>query len=99
MLNARALTIYLWHVPIIVAVTRIGEAHGLPVRGAAGISWRFVVIVALVALAVALFGWIEDVAAGRRPTLVPGGRPRRLTDAPVSPAVPPVRQLSETVHG
>jgi peptidoglycan/LPS O-acetylase OafA/YrhL len=98
-LNARALTIYLWHVPIIVAVTKIGEAHGLPVRGAAGIGWRLAVVVVLVALAVALFGWVEDVAAGRRPTLLPGGRPRRPVDAPVSPAVPPLRQMSETVHG
>ncbi len=97
-LNARALTIYLWHVPIIVAVTRIGEAHGLPVRGTVGIGWRFVVIVALVTIAVALFGWIEDVAAGRRPALVPGGRPRRPVDAPVSPAVPPLRPVSGTVH-
>jgi peptidoglycan/LPS O-acetylase OafA/YrhL len=98
-LNARALTIYLWHVPIIVAVTRIGEAHGLPVRGATGIGWRFAVIVALVALAVALFGWVEDVAAGRPPRLLPGGGPRRPVDAPVSPAVPAVRSMSETVAG
>ncbi|GAA3345216.1 acyltransferase [Amorphoplanes nipponensis] len=94
-LNARALTIYLWHVPIIVAVTRIGEAHGLPVRGAAGIGWRFGVIVALVAVAVALFGWVEDFAAGRRPALVPGARRRRPVAAPVSPAV---GQIAETVH-
>jgi peptidoglycan/LPS O-acetylase OafA/YrhL len=87
-LNARALTIYLWHVPIIVAVTKIGEAHGLPTRGAVGIGWRFVVIVALIAAAVALFGWVEDFAAGRRLVLLPGGRPRRPAAAPVSPAVP-----------
>jgi peptidoglycan/LPS O-acetylase OafA/YrhL len=94
-LNARALTIYLWHVPIIVAVTRIGETHGLPVRGAAGIGWRLVVITALVAAAVALFGWVEDFAAGRRPVLLPGGRRRRPVAAPVSPAV---GQISETVR-
>ncbi|RSM50576.1 acyltransferase [Actinoplanes sp. ATCC 53533] len=98
-LNARALTIYLWHVPIIVAVTQIGEAHGLPVRGAVGIGWRFGVIVVLVVLAVALFGWVEDFAVGRRPTLVPGGRPRRPVVAPVSPAVPPLRQVSGSAHG
>ncbi|AGZ39885.1 acyltransferase family protein [Actinoplanes friuliensis] len=96
-LNARALTIYLWHVPIIVAVTTIGERHGLPVRGAVGIGWRFVVIVALVAVAVLLVGWVEDFAAGRRPVLVPGGRPRRPVDAPVSPAVARL-PVGETVH-
>ena len=94
-LNARALTIYLWHVPIIVAVTRIGETHGLPVRGATGIGWRLVVIAALIAVAVALFGWVEDFAAGRRPVLLPGGRRRRPVAAPVSPAV---GQISETVR-
>ena len=90
-LNARALTIYLWHVPIIVAVTKIGEAHGLPTRGFTGISWRFVVIVALVTLAVLAFGWVEDFAAARPLRLVPGGRPRRPAVAPVSPGVPLMR--------
>lgn len=89
-LNARALTIYLWHVPIIVAVTKIGEAHGLPTRGFAGIGWRFVVIVALVGLAVLAFGWVEDFAAARPLRLLPGGRPRRPAVAPVSPGVPPM---------
>ncbi|MEU7905197.1 acyltransferase [Actinoplanes sp. NPDC049118] len=100
-LNARALTIYLWHVPIIVAVTRIGETHGLPVRGPVGIGWRFAVIVALVTLAVLLFGWVEDFAAGRLPVLVPGGRPRRPAEAPVSPAIPRVSHraaMGETVR-
>nr|BFE75818.1 acyltransferase [Actinoplanes digitatis] len=98
-LNARALTIYLWHVPIIVAVTKIGEAHGLPVRGAVGIGWRFVVIVALVSLAVLLFGWVEDFAAGRVPVLVPGGRPRRPAEAPVSPAIPPAPEKRRAAVG
>jgi len=86
-LNARALTIYLWHVPVIVAVTKLGEAHGLPTRGWVGISWRLTVVAGLVALAVLLVGWVEDVAADRPPRLLPGRRPR---SAPVSPAVPRV---------
>jgi peptidoglycan/LPS O-acetylase OafA/YrhL len=86
-LNARALTIYLWHVPIVVAVTRIGETHGLPVRGAVGIGWRLVVIVALIVLAVLLFGWIEDFAAGRPVRLLPGA------PAPV----PAVRRITVTI--
>ncbi|AGL15104.1 acyltransferase [Actinoplanes sp. N902-109] len=85
-LNARALTIYLWHVPIVVGVTKWGEAHGLPTRGWDGIGWRLVVIVALVTLAVLLVGWVEDVAGGRAPRLLPGTR--RPRSAPVSPAVP-----------
>ncbi|GAA0475443.1 membrane protein [Paractinoplanes deccanensis] len=82
-LNARALTIYLWHVPLILLVVRLAEATGLPVLGWVGISWRLVVVAALLALAVMAIGWVEDWSAGRRPTLIPGGRPRAV---PVSPA-------------
>ncbi|WP_203841381.1 acyltransferase family protein [Winogradskya humida] len=86
-LNARALTIYLWHVPIIVGVTKWGEAHGLPTRGWDGISWRLVVVGTLVTLAVLLFGWAEDAAGDRPLRLLPGKKPR---NAPISPAVPSV---------
>ncbi len=70
-LNARALTIYLWHVPIIVAITHAGEDAGWAVRGPWGVGWRLVVVVALLALVVLTAGWVEDVAAGRRPVLLP----------------------------
>jgi peptidoglycan/LPS O-acetylase OafA/YrhL len=81
-LNARALTVYLWHVPLIVAVVRLAEAYGLPVVGWVGISWRLAVVTVLLAVIVVLVGWVEDVAAGRRPALLPG----RRTVVPVSPA-------------
>jgi len=80
-LNARALTVYLWHVPLIVAVVRFAEAHGLPVFGWVGIGWRLAVVTVLLAVLVVLVGWVEDVAAGRRPVLLPGRRP----PVPVSP--------------
>jgi peptidoglycan/LPS O-acetylase OafA/YrhL len=70
-LNARALTVYLWHVPIIVLITHAGEDAGWPVRGTVGIGWRLAVVLALVALAVLAVGWVEDLCAGRRPVLVP----------------------------
>jgi peptidoglycan/LPS O-acetylase OafA/YrhL len=78
-LNARALTVYVWHVPIIVAVTLAGEGAGWPVRGFLGIGWRLCVVVALLTVVVLLFGWVEDVAAGRRPALLPQtvGPPRK----------------------
>ena len=82
-LNARALTIYLWHVPLIVAVARFAEWSGLPIFGWVGISWRLAVVGLLLAVIVLAVGWVEDVAAGRRPTLVPGAGRRRV---PVSPA-------------
>ena len=82
-LNARALTIYLWHVPLIVAVARFAEWSGLPIFGWVGISWRLAVVTAALSLIVLAVGWVEDVSAGRRPALVPGAPGRR---APVSPA-------------
>ncbi|WP_203823833.1 acyltransferase family protein [Actinoplanes palleronii] len=81
-LNSRALSIYLWHIPILVGVTQFGERHGLPIAGPVGLGWRFVALVGLLGVALALFGWVEDVAGGRRPALLPG---RRLP-VPVSPA-------------
>ncbi|KUL42474.1 acyltransferase family protein [Actinoplanes awajinensis] len=83
-LNSRALSIYLWHIPILVGVTQFGERHGLPIAGPVGLGWRFVALVGLLGVALALFGWVEDVAGGRRPALLPG---RRLpVPVPVSPA-------------
>jgi peptidoglycan/LPS O-acetylase OafA/YrhL len=78
-LNSRALTIYLWHVPILTGVTRLAEQHGWPVLSKVGITWRLVVVFAGVAVAVALFGWVEDIAGRRRPVLVPGARRPRTT--------------------
>jgi peptidoglycan/LPS O-acetylase OafA/YrhL len=96
LLNARALTIYLWHVPIIVAVTYAAVWAGLPIFGAVGIGWRLVVVTGLLALVVLLVGWVEDVAAGRRPTLIPGGVPKAI---PVSPAPAPAPALGPAVVG
>ncbi|MEV0898393.1 acyltransferase [Actinoplanes sp. NPDC049802] len=84
-LNARALTIYLWHVPVIVAVTQWGERHDLPLQGWVGIGWRTAVVVLLLGVVIAAVGWVEDLAAGRRATLLPG----RRIPVPVSPAPAP----------
>ena len=71
LLNARAVTIYLWHniaiaaiwpVLTVVALDDLGRLDG-PVDLAASIL--------LTLLAVLAFGWVEDLAARRRPTLWP----------------------------
>jgi peptidoglycan/LPS O-acetylase OafA/YrhL len=67
-LNSRALTIYLWHMPIVIGVAAV-----LPLS----MTSRLAVVAALVAVAVALVGWVEDVSARRRPVLLPGGERRR----------------------
>jgi peptidoglycan/LPS O-acetylase OafA/YrhL len=69
-INARAVTIYLWHYPcvafafnVIVARLSLGDP-----------SWRLVTVVlgsALTAVPVLLLGWVEDLAARRPARLVP----------------------------
>ncbi|GAA0548871.1 acyltransferase [Paractinoplanes ferrugineus] len=82
-LNSRALTIYLWHVPIIIALSRFALWSGLPIFGWVGISWRLVVVALALTVIVLAVGWVEDWAAGRRPRLVPGVSRKQV---PVSPA-------------
>jgi peptidoglycan/LPS O-acetylase OafA/YrhL len=74
-LNARALTIYLWHMPIVIGVAAVT---------ALGVGARLAVVALVVAVAVALFGWVEDVSARRRPALLPSGD-RRPAPSPCSP--------------
>jgi peptidoglycan/LPS O-acetylase OafA/YrhL len=73
--NARAVTIYLWHDPAIVAASALIALVGWPLYGLE----RLPLVLLLTAAATVLFGWVEDLAAGRRPTA-----PLRLpTSAPV----------------
>ena len=71
-LNARALTIYLWHLPCVLLahwLTGFDSATGPWV-------WPGVITVAATALAVVAVGWVEDVAARRpltAPWRLPGG--------------------------
>jgi peptidoglycan/LPS O-acetylase OafA/YrhL len=74
--NARAVTIYLWHDPAIVAATALAALVGWPLYGLE----RLPLVLLLIAVAMVLVGWVEDLAAGRRPTA-----PLRLpTSAPVA---------------
>ncbi|MFC6018573.1 acyltransferase family protein [Plantactinospora solaniradicis] len=70
LLNARAVTIYLWHLPAGVLAGAL--LAPVPVSGwVATVTVRLGAAWVLIAVAVALFGWIEDLAARRRPALVP----------------------------
>jgi peptidoglycan/LPS O-acetylase OafA/YrhL len=70
--NARAVTIYLWHNPAINLSFPVGDWLDV---------WRFgdrvgdvlclLIAVVLVGVATVAVGWIEDMAAGRRPRLIP----------------------------
>ncbi|MGW0434314.1 acyltransferase family protein [Micromonospora sp. NPDC003197] len=82
LLNRRALTIYLWHMPIVIGLTALVVWAGWNPASATGTGVRLIIVALLVTVAVALFGWVEDIAARRPPELLPGG-PVRTTDRPV----------------
>jgi peptidoglycan/LPS O-acetylase OafA/YrhL len=82
--NNRAVTIYLWHNMLIMAtVPIIDRAYELPFMqsdsavAALDASYTlcmFLLVWPLIGLAIVAFGWIEDLAAKRRPRLWPDGR-------------------------
>ncbi|MDX3348921.1 acyltransferase family protein [Streptomyces anthocyanicus] len=74
--NARAVTVYLWHeLALVLAVPLIDRLWDVPAFEAylplesqwflLGVGW------VLIAVFVLLFGWVEDVAARKRPRLLP----------------------------
>ncbi|MFF0152194.1 acyltransferase family protein [Micromonospora sp. NPDC005203] len=79
--NARAVTIYLWHIPASLGMFLL-LAPLLPYNSAASVTLRLTGVCLLTAGAVLLFGWIEDVAARRTPALLRPGlvRPRRAVE-------------------
>ncbi|MGC0402945.1 peptidoglycan/LPS O-acetylase OafA/YrhL [Streptomyces sp. SAI-126] len=84
--NNRAVTIYLWHNLLIMATVPIIDlAYDLPFmqsdRAVAALDstdtlWMFFLVWPLIGLAILAFGWIEDLAAKRRPRLWPNGAKR-----------------------
>ncbi|MCW3840087.1 acyltransferase [Micromonospora yasonensis] len=87
-LNRRALTIYLWHMPFVVALTPLVGLVGWTPRDPLGLAIRVVLVFALVGVVTLMVGWVEDGAARRTPELLPGGRTvaDRAAAAPASPA-------------
>ncbi|WP_230415316.1 acyltransferase family protein [Micromonospora tarapacensis] len=78
-LNRRALTVYLWHMAFVVALTPLVDVVGWSHQDPLGLAIRVVLVFLLVGLVTVLFGWVEDVAARRPPELVPGRRRRAGT--------------------
>lgn len=85
LLNARAVTVYLWHGVAIAAVWPFLGRTGLDDLGTLEGPVTLGVTFAGTAVAVVLFGWAEDLAARRRPRLWPA------TPEPV-PAVEPAAE-------
>ncbi|GAA1639894.1 acyltransferase [Actinoplanes couchii] len=73
MVNNRAVTIYLWHnVAITIAVALFDplQLWKIPTQGLEYVA-DFSIAMALLAVAVLALGWVEDVAARRRPRISP----------------------------
>ncbi|MFC8434709.1 acyltransferase [Streptomyces sp. NPDC057253] len=95
--NNRAVTIYLWHNLLIMATVPIIDlAYDLPFmqsdRAVAALDatdmvWMFFLVWPLIGLAILTFGWIEDLAAKRRPRLWPNGA-KKGRAKPAVPATP-----------
>ncbi|MGX1546297.1 acyltransferase family protein [Streptomyces adustus] len=89
--NNRAVTIYLWHNLLILATVPIIDlAYNLPfMEGERASSildttynlWMFVLVWPLIGLMILATGWIEDIAAKRKPRLWPNGRKPRAGHA------------------
>ncbi|WP_350933602.1 acyltransferase family protein [Micromonospora mangrovi] len=89
LVNRRALTVYLWHMPFVVLLTPLVGLVGWSVRDPVGLAVRVVLVFALVGVVTLLVGWVEDLAARRPPELLPGGRRRGPVRPPVAaPASP-----------
>nr|WP_225889291.1 acyltransferase [Streptomyces resistomycificus] len=85
--NNRAITIYLWHNLLIMATFPILDLlYELPFLQSATVEaaldstyalWTFVLVWPLIGLAILGVGWIEDLAARRKPRLWPNGAKKR----------------------
>lgn len=70
-INSRAVTIYLWHYPMISVGEAIFDFLALGNLHHLTLPTIFALDVALTILVVLGLGWVEDIAARRRPTLLP----------------------------
>jgi peptidoglycan/LPS O-acetylase OafA/YrhL len=84
--NRRAVTVYLWHLPGGIVALLVVERLGL-----SGATWWAALLAAvgvMTAVAVLLFGWIEDLSAGRPAQLLPWTRRRPAAEAAPARVVP-----------
>jgi peptidoglycan/LPS O-acetylase OafA/YrhL len=85
--NARAITIYVWQLPVLFLTGALLQQAGItPLTTEMKVA-SLLVGAPLTALAVLCVGWVEDVAARRKPALVPEvPAPRRAPAATAQPA-------------
>lgn len=86
--NARAVTIYLWHYPLISIGAWALASAAVPWATPEYLIFMTALETAMVLVAVLLFGWVEDVAGKKKPRLWPvAKRPAPVPEepAPVAP--------------
>jgi peptidoglycan/LPS O-acetylase OafA/YrhL len=90
-INARTITIYLWHNIAIDLAVPIDDWFGWE-----SLYAQLGVTLLLTAVAVLAFGWIEDLAARRRIQLIPTGRAATKPHPPSEPSIPTAITSQET---
>ena len=93
--NARAVTIYLWHYPLISIAALVLGHLAVPWATPQYIVLMIAVESAFVVGAVLAFGWVEDVAA-RRPAML---WPRRTAPNPAAPTPTPALSGASAGNG
>ncbi|GAA3922060.1 acyltransferase family protein [Actinoplanes auranticolor] len=84
LLNARAVTIYLWHNIAIAAIWPVLTVLALDDLGFLDGPIDLVASLALTMAAVVAFGWVEDLAARRKPRFWPTEGGRRAATEPMA---------------
>ncbi|GIM94947.1 acyltransferase family protein [Paractinoplanes toevensis] len=107
LINARAVTIYLWNNIAIAFCFAVGDVFEVWRLGRFFEVGYAVIALVLLANAVLMFGWVEDLAARRKPRFLPwpasastaAAEPRRDT-SPAAPAVPvsPAPAMADTAE-
>ncbi|GAA0807707.1 acyltransferase family protein [Spirilliplanes yamanashiensis] len=92
LLNARAVTVYLWHSPAIFATIALLGWLALDDLGPLDAPATLAGALLLTAVAVVAFGWIEDLAGRRRPRLWPAAAAPDRPAAPTGADGPAVKQ-------
>jgi acyltransferase-like protein len=100
LLNARAVTVYLWHNIAIAAIWPVLTFLALDDLGVLDKPVDLVTALGLTVLAVLAFGWVEDLAARRKPRLWPTTGPALAgIGGPDGPGGPPPSPVAAAVDG
>ena len=95
LINARAVTIYLWHYPLISVAIFLLSAAGAAVGGHREPGSPDHHDAAVTLAAVVAFGWAEDLAGRKRPSLWPtGSKTRPAPVADIAPAPEPAMVMA-----